>query len=442
MKVPLLARTGTSGRIPRSIPLLPLAGGLGRVASLEGRSASALHRVQERRLQALLDHAVSRVPYYRETVDPAVVRRIRTAEELSVLPVLERSTVQNEPVERMLSDRLDPARCHDATTSGSSGTPRCLYFSEHEMGYLRASYVWDMMRLGVRPRDRVLQIRPKAFRGHRLERFGILPMLHIDTRQAIDALVDQFLAARPTVVSAFPSVLLDVVEELDRRGERYADVHTVIFAGEPLLPAVRQRVLTAFDARYAETYSTVEVHTIARSCPRGALHVRTANVVVEVEHDDGSVSVADGVGDILVTRLQSDAMPLLRYRLGDRVEIGPDDCGCSTLNGPIVHRVMGRTEDRVIDRAGRRVDALHLIPLFMRIPHIALHQLQQREPGKVEIHVVPGPDAPDTLADEVTRATRPAADLFDISVHLVRDVIHEPSGKIRVVKDLLADATA
>jgi phenylacetate-coenzyme A ligase PaaK-like adenylate-forming protein len=262
-------------------------------------------------------------------------------------------------------------------------------------------------------------------------------MLHVDTRQAVDRQVDQLLAARPTVVSAFPSVLLDIVEELERRGERYDNVHTVIFAGEPLTPAVRSRVLDALGARYAETYSTVEVHTLARSCPRGALHLRTPNVVVEVEHDDGSVSVADGTGDIIVTRLLSDAMPLVRYRLGDRVEIGPDDCRCSAFHSPIVHRVLGRIEDRLIDRAGRRVDALHLVPLVMRIPHIRLHQMQQREPGKVEIHIVPGPAAPDTLADEVTHAARAAADLFDITVHLVPDVVHEPSGKIRVVKDLI-----
>jgi hypothetical protein len=106
------------------------------------------------------------------------------------------------------------------------------------------------------------------------------------------------------------------------------------------------------------------------------------------------------------------------------------------VRSPIVHRVMGRIEDRLIDRAGRRVDALHLVPLLVRIPHIRLHQMQQREPGKVEIHVVPGPAAPCTLTDEVTRATAAAADLFDISVHLVPDVLREPSGKIRVVKDL------
>src|SRR5664279_55816 len=125
---------GSARRIPRSIPLLPVAGGVLRIAALEWRSAATLDRVQNNRLRSLFDHAITDVPYYRETLDADVVRRIRTAQDLSVLPVLERSTLQSEPVQRMTSDRLDPTSCHEAATSGSTGMPRRIYFSEREMG--------------------------------------------------------------------------------------------------------------------------------------------------------------------------------------------------------------------------------------------------------------------------------------------------------------------
>lgn len=424
-------------RIPRAIPLLPVGVNVTRAAYLDRRPQAELRRTQSRRLRTLLEHAYQNVPFYREQWDAATVRTIRSAADLARLPVLERETVRDQPAGRLLAAGFTPGSTHGAHTSGSSGTPTTVYYSEHEMGYLRAVYLWDLLAMGVRPRDSIAFIRFEPFRRHRLESLGILRNIHIDNRRALNTQVDALLTSRPTVIAAFPSVILSIVEELERRGTPYHGAHTVLFGGERVSDDARRYILDQLRARGREVYASVEAHTIARSCPRGALHLRTANVVVEVEHDDGTVSVADGTGDIIVTRLLADAMPTVRYRLGDRVEIGPDDCGCGVLRTPIVHEVWGRTEDRLVNRAGQHVYAQVMIAEIETVPSIRTLQIQQRSPGQAEVHAVPAPGAPPDLADRIRRAIGVFTDQFDVSVHLDEDVLREPSGKVRLVKNLI-----
>jgi phenylacetate-CoA ligase len=301
------------------------------------------------------------------------------------------------------------------------------------MHVIRGRFVWDMMMLGFRPWDRLVYLRFASFRHHRLERLGLLPSFHVDSTKPLPEQARDVVAARPTSLVAFPHVTLSVVEEMERQGLDYRGVRLVLFGGERTSPALRRYVLDRLGARGCETYAATETNTIARSCRRGAMHLRTTDAVVEVEHDDGSVSVADGTGAIIVTPLQAKAMPVVRYRLGDRVEIGPDDCGCGRSRRPILHSVLGRVDDRVVDRSGRTVNAQQVLTAVEGVSGIRRLQVHQYEPGVVDIHVVMAPDAPADFSAQIERAARRVGDQFEVTVRIVDDVEHEASGKIRLV---------
>jgi phenylacetate-CoA ligase len=402
-------------------------------AALEFQDAARLERWQSKRLRALVQHAYTNVPYYRETWHRADVEAIQGAADLGRLPILEPDLLRDLPPARLLADGVDPAECFPTRTSGSTGTPRTVYCSESDLHVVRGRYVWDMMMVGFRPWDRLAYLRFAPMRHHRFERMGLLPSFHIDSTKPLPEQVREFLAARPTSMVAFPHVTLSVVEELERQGVRYRGIRLVLFGGERTTPAVRRYILDQLGARGCEMYATTEANVIARSCRRGALHLRTTDVVVEVEHDDGSVSVADGAGAILVTPLQARAMPLVRYRQGDRVEIGPDDCGCGRARRPILHSVLGRVDDRVLDRSGRAVNAQQVVTSVEGVPGIRRLQVHQYRPGVIDIHAVTAADAPADVVEQIERAARRVAGQFDVAVRIVDDVQQEPSGKIRLV---------
>ncbi|SEN75633.1 phenylacetate--CoA ligase family protein [Nonomuraea pusilla] len=423
--------------LPATIPVVPVLWNLGLARARERLPPARLRAVQDRLLTRLVRHAHARVPYYRRTLPAAAVATLRGAGGLAALPVLDRATLRDLPAGELLAEGFTPGNTREAPTSGSSGVPVRLRYSERDLGYLRATYLHDLLASGLRPWDRIGYFRVGGFRRHRLERLGLARNVHVNTGLGLDEQAEAFLAGRPTFLWGFPGAIATLVDELLRRGVAYRGVHTVVFAGEATTPAAREHVLGYFGARGHEVYASVEAYTIARSCPRGSLHLRSADVVVEVLHDDGTSSLADGEGEILVTRLHAEAMPLVRYRLGDRVLIEPDDCGCGVLRTPIVRRIQGRAEDRVVTADGRALHADFLTnPRILPTEGVRRFQIVQRRPGAVEILLVPGPSAPGDLAETVRRAVAGAAHGLEVTARTVDAIDAEPNGKVRLVKTL------
>lgn len=397
-------------------------------------------------LRQLVQHAHARVPYYRKTLDPAVVAEFARTADLAWLPILDRKVLNEIGSEQLLADGFSEENTRSATTSGSSGVPVTLYYSERDLGYLRATYLWDLLACGLRPWDRVGFFRVGGFRRHRLERLGLVRNIHVNTSQDLDQQVAAFLAGRPTFLWGFPNAIAALVAELQRRGVDYRRVRHVMFAGESLADSARAEVLDYFGARGHDVYATVEAYTIARSCPRGVMHLRSADVVVEVEQDDGTVALAESVathgeeltGEILVTRLHAEAMPLLRYRLGDRVVIGPNDCPCQTMHTPVVRRIVGRVEDRIYTRDGRARNGSHLSSFLVTASGIRQYQLVQRQIGQVEVLLVPARGAASAeVAAQAEQAMAAAASEFDVSIRVVDAITPGPNGKIRLVRSEL-----
>lgn len=419
-------------KLPVTIPVLPVLRNFVVARRRERLTPDRMREVQARLLSRLVRHAYAHVPYYREVFDGAVVAAVSAPEDLAALPILDRATLTARPVADFLAEGSGATR--KAVTSGSTGSPAELHYSEHDLGYLRATFLHDLLASGMRPWDRVGYVRLGKFRRHPLERLGLARNVHINTGAALDDQVAAFLRGKPTILFGFPNVILSIVEELERRRIEYRKVHTVVFAGERVTSDVRNYITRYFGAKAHQMYATVEAYTVARSCPKGALHLRSADVVVEVRHDDGSVSVADGEGEILVTRLHAEAMPLIRYRLGDRVSIVPNDCTCGVFHTPIVREVQGRITDRLLAANGRWIHAISLVTLTEWLPGIRRIQLQQRDAGTAEMLVEPEPDAPADLADRIDGILREKVSELTVTVRLVNAIPPDPAGKLRVVK--------
>jgi phenylacetate-coenzyme A ligase PaaK-like adenylate-forming protein len=423
-------------RLRSTIGSVPVAYHLARIRRREGLPLAEQRQIRDRLLRDLVRHAYENVPYYRSTLSRSQVGELRTGADLARLefPVLDRADLHLESSRgTLLASGFTAENTRAATTSGSSGIPITIRNSERDLGYLRASYLQDMLASGLRPTDRIAYFRVNPFLHHPLERLGLLRAAHVPTDRPLDEQVAAFLAAKPTFLVGFPNVIQSIVEELRRRGVDYPGVRTVLFGGERLTPTGRADVLDYFGAAHREVYASVEVFTIARTCREGALHLRSADLVVEVERADGTVGVEDGEGEILLTRLHSAAMPLIRYRLGDRVRITPDDCPCRT-GTPIVREVVGRSQDRIQAADGRRFYGDFITYVIQDFPEVRRMQLVQHRPGSVEARVVLTDDAAPGLPAQIAQAiTRKAPDL-SVVVSPVPTIEPEANGKIKIVR--------
>ena len=162
-----------------TIALAPVAKNLSVAWSRDRRGFDRLKELQSRQLRDLVTHAYTNVPYFRRILDADTVASIETAADLSRIPVLDRKTVHDLPAEDLLAEGFTPDNTRAATTSGSSGIPVTFRNSERDLGYLRATYLQDMLASGLRMFDRIGYFRTASFLRHPLERFGVMRNLHM-----------------------------------------------------------------------------------------------------------------------------------------------------------------------------------------------------------------------------------------------------------------------
>jgi len=118
-------------------------------------------------------------------------------------------------------------------------------------------------------------------------------------------------------------------------------LRALFVAGEPMSAARRQRIGEIWDVPVLEEYGSTETGPLAGQCPAGRLHLWADRAVFEVHDPRTGQTRPEGTGQLVVTMLGREAMPLLRYNLEDDVEVSHQACPCG-WQLPTV-RVLGRS---------------------------------------------------------------------------------------------------
>jgi phenylacetate-CoA ligase len=105
-------------------------------------------------------------------------------------------------------------------------------------------------------------------------------------------------------------------------------LRALFVGGEPLSAARRKRLTALWGVPVVEEYGSTETGTIAGECQEGRLHIWADRLVPEVYDPATGTSSREGRGELLITTLCREAMPLVRYNLQDNVEVSYDECPC------------------------------------------------------------------------------------------------------------------
>jgi len=144
---------------------------------------------------------------------------------------------------------------------------------------------------------------------------------------------------------------------------RIESVQYIEFSGEILTEAVRESVRKHFGCRMANQYGANEFNSIAYECPYGNMHLMSGNVYAEVL-DENRKCVAGEEGEVYVTSLTNSAMPLIRYRIGDRGRLETEQkCPCGN-HSPVFRLSSGRADDWIVLADGEKIMPNVLIRAF------------------------------------------------------------------------------
>ena len=302
---------------------------------------------QRRELHETLAFAVARSPWHATRLGGIDVAAIEP-DNLAALPVMTKRDLMSSWDEIVTDDRLDlaAARAHlervDAegaavlleeyhvfATGGSTGEPAVFCLSRGEVQRWAASVLRWMAVAGLGPPERTAWVGARSLR-HPSAAIGVLlsggtsSELVVPVDQPVTAIVARLNELAPDslwVVSSMLPALVAAAED----GSLRLTVDRISVGGDALDPIAAERAEAAFGVRPIEGYPTTDVGHVAQQTPgEPGLYVNEDLLLVEpVDADDHPAGPGALCHHLLVTSLHQRTLPLVRYRLDDRVRIDP-----------------------------------------------------------------------------------------------------------------------
>jgi len=405
-----------------------------------------LRAYQNRRLCSIVRHAASQVPYYRRLFSELRLRPddIESAEDLAKLPRLSSATVRQSPA---LFHADDAARYgpKPARTSGSSGLPLeyCLDRDSNALEFVNywRHWGWAGYQLGERFAElaSVHFLRRPRLDGRISDIQPLYGRLLLNSMMLTRANVGEYAAAlmrfRPLYLKGLPSALYHLATLLAAAKTAIAPLRAVFSGGENLTREMRAAIEAAFQCPLLDCYGHMERTACIAQCAEGTYHVLSDYGLLELvdrrPSGEPGIELASGVG----TSLYNRAMPLVRYEIGDLIEVflNPPHCRCGR-SFPVVRGVRGRAAAAIITPEGRIESAL--FALTSLVPGIAFLQFLQQRPDTVEVRVVRNKSSDGSSDLILRRLLREAlGSSMVVRIHHVplEETYADPSGKRPVV---------
>lgn len=235
----------------------------------------------------------------------------------------------------------------------------------------------------------------------------------------------------PTHVVAYPSAAAHLARLGLDAGEQAHGPRVVIANAEQVTDAQRALIEAYFGCPIRETYGMAEMAAAASECEAGTLHLLPDAGVVEVVGDDGRPVAAGESGRMLLTGLVNDAMPLIRYDIGDRgrspASEAPCPCGRAMRTLPPIE---GRAQDMLATASGGR--QFWNNPVFYGLPVVEAQVIQERL-DLIRVLVVPATDYGLPAAATIEARLRERLGAVEVEIETRAEIERGPNGKFRPV---------
>jgi phenylacetate-CoA ligase len=422
-----------------------------QLAFPERASIDELRALQLERLRWAVHHAYQNVAHYRHSFDArgAHPDELRTLEDLAKFPFLEKRHFRdNYPFGLFAVPREKVVRLH--ASSGTTGRPTVVGYTQKDIDSWADLVARSIRAAGGRPGHIVhIAYGYGLFTGglgahYGAERLGctVIPMSGGQTERQAQLIRD----FRPDIIMVTPSYALNIAEELAKQGAdpRECSLSIGILGAEPWTEAMRRQLESTLGIDALDIYGLSEVMGpgVASEC----VETKDGPVIWEdhfypeiIDPDSGEVRKEGEEGELVLTSLTKEALPVIRYRTRDLTRLLPP----TSRSMRRMARITGRTDDMLIVR-GVNVFPSQVEELILRTaglsPHYRLEMTRAGHLDSLTVHVECGGDFADE--DSRGRAARELAyhvkSLIGISVGVE---VHHPGtlersiGKAKRVDD-------
>ncbi len=325
---------------------------------LETLSRSRLEKLQMERLQQTLARCM-RIPFYKQRFAACGLRPedIRTLDDVRKLPFTTKQDLRdNYPFGLSAVPLEEVVRLH--SSSGTTGTPTVILHTQHDLDEWANAVARCLYMVGLRKGD-IFQNSSGygMFTGglgfqYGAERLGMLtvPAAAGNTKRQIKFITD-FGTTALHAIPSYAGRLYEVMEEMGIDPRRDTRLRTLIIGAEPHSDEQRRRIEQMLGVKAYNSFGMSEMcgPGVAFECPeQNGLHIWEDYYIVEIVDPQTLGPVPDGeVGELVLTTINREAMPLLRYRARDLTRILPGECPCGRHHKRL-DRMKGRSDDMMI----------------------------------------------------------------------------------------------
>ena len=329
--------------------------------AVECASREEIRALQLERLIEQVRWTYDRVAWYRERMDRDGVSPddIKTLEDVRKLPFTDKSVLRDTVPYGLVAVPLDQVKeLH--SSSGTTGKPIVVGYNEHDME-LWADCIMRLVQMaGVVPGDRAqMAFGYGMFTGgfglhYGLQKLGcmMIPAGSGNTERHIAMIQDY----GTTVLVATPSYALHMCEVGERMGFDWeqSTLRVGLFGGEPCPPGLKAEIESRMHIVCTDNYGLTEVMGpgVSGEClaARDMQHIAEDHFLWEVIDPETGEPVADGqMGELVLTPLGKQAIPVLRYRTHDLTRVVTEPCACGRTTARM-QKVRARSDDMLIIR--------------------------------------------------------------------------------------------
>lgn len=318
-------------------------------------SASEIKIFQERQLQKQLLYLKTNSAFYRQLFEKHAIKteNIKILEDLAKIPTTSKEDIQQQ--EKNFLCVSETAISEYTTTSGTLGEPVVFPLTENDLNRLAYNEYLSFRQAEVSEKDIILLTvtNDRCFMAGLAYTLGARKTgaALIRTGPGLPEMQWNMIARlQPTVIIAVPSFLLKMIEFAEKNGIDLgaSSVQKAICVGESLRNedlspnVLAKRIAEKWPIQLFSTYASTEMSTAFTECIHGqGGHLSPELLIVECL-DENDIPVQDGeTGEITITTLGVEAMPLLRFKTGDIARLHSETCACGNPSlriGPIMGR--------------------------------------------------------------------------------------------------------
>lgn len=301
-----------------------------------------IKKLQERKLQALLQYLNANSPFYKKLFAQQAIdiNAVKTLGDLTRLPITTKDDLQRNNADFLCVDKQ--AIIEYTATSGTLGSPVSIALTENDLQRLAFNEYNSFITANGSAEDvyQLMLTLDRQFMAGIAYYSGIRKMggKIVRVGPGIPALQWENIARyEPTIIVAVPSFILKLIQYAEQHNINISrtSVKKAVCIGETIrnadcsLNILGRKITEAWNIELYSTYASTEMQTAFTECSAGkGGHLQPDLIIVELLDENNMPVPANTEGEVTITTLGVEGMPLLRYKTGDVCMYYDDPCPC------------------------------------------------------------------------------------------------------------------